>query len=80
MFGMFGGFRVGKFVHLFIKLWVSYVRAMLIIMMCILVIGFLTDDLSIHNDQNGGGKYLGVCRLPGKDRKVRSSSTCGGRG
>ena len=41
---------------------------------------FLTDDLSIHNDQNGGGKYRGVCRLPGKDRKVRSSSTCGGRG
>ena len=45
-----------------------------------LAAGFLTDDLSIHNDQNGGGKYLGVCRLPGKDRKVRSSSTCGGRG
>ena len=25
--------------------------------------GFMTDNLSIHNDQNGGGKYLGVCRL-----------------
>ena len=24
-----------------------------------LAAGFLTDDLSIHNDQNGGGKYLG---------------------
>jgi DNA polymerase lambda len=33
--------------------------------------GFLTDDLTIHNDQNGGGKYLGVCRLPGQDRKYR---------
>ena len=35
--------------------------------------GFLTDELSIRNDQNGGGKYmyLGVCRLPGEDRKYR---------
>ena len=32
--------------------------------------GFLTDDLSTHHDQSGGGKYLGVCRLPGTERKV----------
>ena len=34
--------------------------------------GFFTDDLTIHNDiAGGGGKYLGVCQLPGEGRKVR---------
>lgn len=34
--------------------------------------GFFTDDLTIHNDiAGGGGKYLGVCQLPGGGRKVR---------
>ena len=34
--------------------------------------GFFTDDLTIHNDiTGGGGKYLGVCQLPGEGRKVR---------
>ena len=31
--------------------------------------GFLTDDLSVHNDPEGQSKYLGVCRL-GEGRKV----------
>ena len=34
--------------------------------------GFLTDDLTIHDDTvDGSGKYLGVCKLPGEERKVR---------
>ena len=44
-------------------------------MYCIVVCfcaGFFTDDLTIHNDiAGGGGKYLGVCQLPGEGRKVR---------
>ena len=32
--------------------------------------GFLTDDLSVHNDPDGSGKYLGVCKLEGDGRKV----------
>ena len=31
----------------------------------------MTDDLTIHNDPSEGGKYLGVCRLPGEGRKHR---------
>ena len=39
---------------------------------CVSVAGFFTDDLTIHNDiAGGGGKYLGVCQLPGEGRKVR---------
>ena len=32
--------------------------------------GFLTDDLSVHNEPNGSSKYLGVCKLEGEGRKV----------
>ena len=32
--------------------------------------GFLTDDLSVHNEASRG-KYLGVCKLEGEGRKVR---------
>ena len=32
--------------------------------------GFLTDDLTIHDDPSGSSKYLGVCILPGENRKV----------
>ena len=33
--------------------------------------GFLTDDLAVHEEQKGAGKYLGVCKLEGEGRKVR---------
>ena len=33
--------------------------------------GFLTDDLTIHEDTSDGScKYFGVCLLPGEGRKV----------
>ncbi len=32
--------------------------------------GLLTDDLSVHSDPGGSGKYLGVCQLEGEGRKV----------
>lgn len=37
--------------------------------------GFFTDDLAVHEEAGGAGKYLGVCRL-GEERKV---SDCGGK-
>ena len=37
--------------------------------------GFLTDDLSIHNDPEGQSKYLGVCKLA-EGRKVREGCVC----
>ena len=37
--------------------------------------GFLTDDLSVHNDPEGQSKYLGVCKL-GEERKVEYGSVC----
>ncbi|KAG0711901.1 DNA polymerase lambda [Chionoecetes opilio] len=33
--------------------------------------GFLTDDLVTQEDNGNQQKYLGVCRLPGRDRKHR---------
>lgn len=38
-----------------------------------MVIGFLTDDLTVHDDKGEGSgcKYLGVCKLEGPERKVR---------
>lgn len=33
--------------------------------------GFITDDLSIHDDPAEQCKYLGVCKLPGEGRKHR---------
>ena len=34
--------------------------------------GFLTDDLTVHDDQGEGSgcKYLGVCKLEGEGRKA----------
>jgi DNA polymerase lambda len=37
--------------------------------------GFLTDDLSVHNDPEGQSKYLGVCTL-GEGRKVECAYEC----
>ena len=38
-----------------------------------MVTGFLTDDLTVHDDKGEGSgcKYLGVCKLEGAERKVR---------
>ena len=34
--------------------------------------GFFTDDLTVSEEANGSGKYLGVCNLEGEGRKVRA--------